>query len=366
MRDSGGKIRKKRIFKKGNRVTLFSLLTVVCMSLSGCGHSKVPVEEPEDSRIQIVCTIFPAYDWVCQILGDQASQAEITLLMKNGSDLHSYQPTVWDMKKIKEADLFVYVGGESDLWVEAALQDAENPDREEINLMELLKDSVQEEEQVEGMQLPRGHSHEEDGEQEEEPEYDEHIWLSLRNADKACTALAEALGRADSIRSAVYEENCRTYQEKLRKLDEQYSQAAEQVPDPVILFGDRFPFRYLTEDYGITYYAAFEGCSAETEASFETIVFLTGKAEELKLPAVLAIDGSDQKLARTIAGNTRTGDQKVLMLDSMQSVSEREIEAGENYFSIMERNLEVLREALSVSGGEQDGSAYVQGRNTGI
>lgn len=315
----------------------------------GCGRQEEILPKSPDGRFKIVCTIFPQYDWTRQILGEQEENAELTLLMKNGSDLHSYQPTVWDMVKISEADLFIYVGGESDFWVEDALSNAKNPNMRALNLMEILRAHVKEEEHVEGMREARGHDHEEDEKEhghEEEPEYDEHVWLSLRNAEVVCETIKDALCELDEEHSGIYEQNFADYSAGLQALDRAYIRVTEQASCPVLLFGDRFPFRYLTEDYGLSYYAAFAGCSAETEASFETITFLANKADELNVPAVLAIDGSDQKIARTIAGNTRTGDQEVLVLDSMQSVSEQDIENGEDYLSIMSENLGVLKKAL--------------------
>lgn len=326
----------------------------------GCGRQSETLPAASDGRLKIVCTIFPEYDWVKQILGEQTEDTELTLLLKNGSDLHSYQPTVWDMVNISEADLFIYVGGESDFWVEDALANAKNPDIKTLNLMEILKEHVKEEEHVEGMQEARGNDHEEESHDHaaeaeghaeseadgQEAEYDEHIWLSLRNAGIVCESIKDALCELDKEHRDVYEQNFTDYAGKLQALDAEYAEVTERALSPVLLFGDRFPFRYLTEDYGLSYYAAFAGCSAETEASFETITFLANKADELHLPAILTIDGSDQKIARTIARNTKTGDQEVWMLDSMQSVGEQDIENGENYLSIMERNLEVLKKAL--------------------
>lgn len=323
-------------------ISMFVIMILLAAGISGCGSQQGDSADGQDDRLKVVCTIFPEYDWVKQIAGEQTDHMELTLLLKNGSDLHSYQPTVWDMVKIAEADLFVYVGGESDFWVADALANAKNPNMKVLNLMEILEDEIKEEEHVEGMQAVRGHDHD----HEDEPEYDEHVWLSLRNAKVVCHAIADALCELDEEHGNVYEQNRDVYLAELDTLDEEYTRVTEQAAQPVLLFGDRFPFRYLVDDYELSYYAAFSGCSAETEASFETITFLAGKVDELSLPAVLTIDGSDQKIARTIADNAREYKAEVWMLDSMQSVSETDMENGENYLSIMEKNLEVLRAAL--------------------
>lgn len=325
-------------------VSVVLLIALLLTAIPGCGQQEAQVEG-EEERLRIVCTIFPEYDWVKQILGERAEEAELTLLMKNGADLHSYQPTVWDMRKIAEADLFLYVGGESDFWVEDALSNLPDPDRKVLNLMEILEDRIYEETHMEGMQVRAEEEHD-----HEETEYDEHVWLSLRNAKAVCEAVAEALSELDEYNADEYRKNEAAYRRELQELDRQYQETIESSPDPVLVFGDRFPFRYLAEDYGIRYYAAFAGCSAETEASFSTITFLAGKAGELEVPVILSIDGSDQKISRTIAGNTKSGDQTVQVLDSMQSVSETDIEQGETYLAIMERNLEVLRTCFQTQG----------------
>lgn len=327
---------------KRKYLTAVLLAVILAVLLTGCSGQP----QTEDGRIKIVCTIFPQYDWTRQVLGELEDEAEVTLLMKNGSDLHSYQPTVWDMVAISEADLFFYIGGTSDFWVQDALANVKNPDQIALDLMEVLEGALKEEEH------DHDHEHEEHdhGDHETEGiEYDEHIWLSLRNAEAACSAIARALAELDDAHADVYWKNAEAYNLRLAELDEEYIRVTSDAEKPVLLFGDRFPFRYLAEDYGLTCYAAFSGCSAETEASFETITSLAGKVDELNLPVVLAIDGSDQKIARTIADNTGTRDQEVLMLDSMQSVCEDEIEEGESYLAIMSRNLDVLREALNVT-----------------
>jgi zinc transport system substrate-binding protein len=323
--------------KKYISILLAALLTVGC--LSACNSGNTASSEGE-TRIKIVTTIFPEYDWVMNILGNNKDHADVTMLLDNGVDLHSYQPTADDIVRISDCDLFIYVGGESDEWVADALQEATNKNMVVIDLMEALGDSVKEEDIVEGME------HEEEEHEEEEPEYDEHVWLSLKNASVLCRTFAEALGQIDSENAALYTANVETYIEKLNALDAQYRAAVDAAANHTLLFCDRFPFRYLTDDYGLDYYAAFVGCSAETEASFETIIFLANKLDELGLPAVLQIESADGSIARTVVENTQSKKQQILTMDSMQSTTAKNVAAGANYLSIMEKNLDVLKTAL--------------------
>ena len=291
-----------------------------------------------DEKIRIVTTIFPEYDWVREILGDKADSAEITMLLDKGVDLHSYQPTADDLIRISDCDLFVYVGGESDEWVGDALKSAANRDRKVINLLDVLGDSVKEEETVEGMQ--------EEEEDHEEKEYDEHVWLSLKNAKTLVGAISESLQELDPDNKDTYATNAAAYIEKLSALDGEYQAAVDAATYKTLLFGDRFPFRYLVDDYGLSYYAAFVGCSAESEASFETVSFLARKVEELKLPCVLTIEGKNHKIAETIVQNTAGKNQKILTMDSMQSTTAQDVARGTTYLSLMAKNLDVLKEAL--------------------
>lgn len=328
--------------KKIISLILAAALAVCC--LSSCGLNKAGAD---DSDFTIVTTIFPEYDWVMNILGDNPGKAEVTMLLDSGVDLHSYQPTADDILKISNCDIFIYVGGESDKWVDDALKEAVNKDMIVIDLMEVLGDSVKEEELVEGMQGEEEEEEEEGEDEEEEVEYDEHVWLSLKNASVLTEEISKAIIKADSSNAETYEKNTEAYIEKLDALDKEYEEAVKSSPKKTLLFGDRFPFRYMTEDYGLDYYAAFIGCSAETEASFETITFLSGKIDELSLNTVLILDGSDGKIAGTIAENAETKDLKILSLNSMQSTTAKDVENGSSYLEIMENNLSVLKEALN-------------------
>ncbi len=330
---------------------LLALLMAVGM-LAGCAKQNDDDTDATTDELSIVATIFPAYDWVKEILGDKADHADITMLLDNGVDLHSYQPTADDIVKISDCDLFLYVGGESEGWVKEALKNSANKDRKVINLLDVLGDSVKSEEVVEGMQEEE-HEHEEgeaheDGEaHEHEEEADEHVWLSLKNAEVLVGAISNALQELDADNKDIYAANADAYMKKLSALDAEYQTAVDNASRKTVLFGDRFPFRYLMDDYGLNYYAAFVGCSAETEASFETISFLAKKVDELKLPCVLTIEGKHHKIAETIVKNTAKKNQKILTIDSMQSTTSKDVASGTTYLSVMEKNLAVLKEALA-------------------
>lgn len=317
-------------------LALLLALWIPAAVLFGCAPQD---DSAASNKLNIVTTIFPAYDWVREILGDETDRAEITMLLDSGVDLHSYQPTVDDIVKISDCDLFLYVGGESDGWVDDALKNAPNKDRQVIRLLDVLGDSAKAEETVAGMQ-------EEEHDHEEEAEYDEHIWLSLKNAQVLVAAISEALQETDPARKDTYAANAAAYVEKLSALDGEYRAAVDSGKHKTLLFGDRFPFRYLADDYGLDYYAAFPGCSAETEASFETVSFLAGKMDALGLPCVLTIEGTQHKIAETIVQNTAQKNQQVLTMDSMQAVTANDAASGVSYLSIMEKNLSVLKKAL--------------------
>lgn len=323
-------------------LALFLSLMLLISVLSGCGSQTTPTTDTD--QLSIVCTIFPEYDWVKNLLGDEAKNAELTLLLDSGVDLHSYQPTADDIIKISTCDMFIYVGGESDAWVEDALKEATNKDMVVINLLEVLGDSVKEEEVVEGMEAEEEPDAEE---QEEEPEYDEHVWLSLKNAKLLCSYIAQQLALIDEANAQSYTNNADAYIAKLDALDAEYQTAVDSARVKTVLFGDRFPFRYLVDDYGLAYYAAFIGCSAETEASFETVAFLAEKVDELELHSVLTIEGAGHRIAETIIGNTAEKDQAILTMDSMQSTTSADAANGATYLSIMQSNLDVLKTALN-------------------
>ena len=327
------------------RRTIIGLMILTLLSTTV--FAKAKKSDKTNNKLKVVTTIFPEYDWAREIIGDKAANVELTLLLGNGVDLHSYQPSIQDIAKISTADIFIYVGGESDGWVKDALKNATNKNMKVINLMETLGDKVKAEEVKEGMQAEEEEEHEHHHhDDDDEVEYDEHVWLSLRNAKILSSEIASALCEKDSANAASYKANLASYTARLDALDAKYAAAVKAGSKNTILFGDRFPFRYFVEDYNLDYFAAFVGCSAETEASFETVIFLAKKVDELGLNTVLKIESGDGKIARTIVDNTKKKNAKVLTLDSIQSTTAKQAKAGTTYLKIMEDNLKVLEEAL--------------------
>ena len=308
----------------------------------------------ETKKLSIVTTIFPAYDWVKQVVGDNKN-VEISFLIDKGVDLHSYQASAADIAKITDSDLFVYVGGESDDWAEDIIK--ENPNLKYINMVDSIGEAALAEELVEGMQDEEEHDHEgeehaheegehahEEGEHEDgEEEIDEHVWLSIKNAETIVSAIEAKLAEIDPDNKAEYEKNANDYLAKLDELDKEYKDTLSSIQNKTIIVGDRFPFRYLVNEYGINYYAAFKGCDAGSEASFETVKFLANKMDELNMTDIFIIDGSKGDLAKTIVDNTKDKNAKVLVLDSMQSTKSSD---NASYLDIMKKNLEVLKEVL--------------------
>ena len=308
---------------------LFSALAIFAMAFLGCDS-----QVKQQKRLSIVATTFPEYDWVKKIVGND-SLFEITLLEK-GVDLHSFEPTPENILQISKADLFIYVGGESDEWVEKALENPQNPNRKVVNMMQVLGEKVKAEKIVEGMEEEHHH--------EEGEEMDEHVWLSLQNASILVRHIADSLVALSPEKKEMIVANANAYREKLEALDAEFAKVI--VPGKTILFGDRFPFRYLVDDYKISYYAAFVGCSAETEASFKTIAFLAKKVDELNLKTIFVLESRTHKIAETIRDNTKSKDQQILPLHSIQSISDLDLQNGVNYYRLMQQNLEVLKRAL--------------------
>ncbi|MCR4579177.1 MAG: metal ABC transporter substrate-binding protein [Treponema sp.] len=292
---------------------------------SSCTPKKAILED----RIKIVNTVFPPYDWTSAIIGMDDSKTTNSLVAKNGLDMHNYQPSTSDIIQISSADIFIYIGGESDAWVKEALKNSTNPNMKILNLMEIIKekDSLLSEE-------------------EDENEYDEHIWLSLRKAKICVEAISQALCEKVPELAENYKKNTDEYIEELDLLDASFKSVITSTPHNTLIFCDRFPFRYLTEDYGLNYSAAFDGCSAETEASFETVARLSKNLNESGVNAVLVLENSDKKIARTVIANAKKPKCDTLVLDSLQSTALHEAFNGKTYIGTMRENLGTIKKAL--------------------
>jgi len=326
------------MFRTGKVLSLTLSAVLAASIFTGCADTSAA---KKDGKLSIVCTTFSEYDWTRNIIGD-SDTAEVTYLLGSGVDLHNYQPTAQDILTISSCDLLMYIGGESESWVEDTLQDAQNKDMKILKLFDVLGQSIKEEELKEGMEPEE----EEEVGEEEGPEYDEHIWLSIKNAEVICEAICDSVCEKDSANADKYRANLEAYEAELKKLDEGFSEMADSAKTKTVLFGDRFPFRYLVDDYNIDYYAAFAGCSAETAASFETIATLADKVNELDLDTVFIIENSDDSIARSIIANSKKKDINIEKLNSLQSVTKNDINGGASYISLMNENLETLKRVL--------------------
>lgn len=318
---------------------LLSLL-FVALSLTSCKVSS------DNGRIDIVCTVFPIYDWVDNLLGDTPEDISLRLLVNRGTDPHSYTPTPTDIAAIHAADILIYVGGESDAWIDDVLRETKNEDIKIIKLMDALgsraldADEACTDSECHEQEHDHGHEHEEGA-------YDEHIWLSLKNATLLCEALTSELSAALPGYAGQISANGISYREKLSALDTRFAKEISEANGNFLLFADRFPFRYLTEDYSLEYHAAFSGCSADSEASFETVVRLSDKLKESGVSALMILESSEEDLAKTVISNSGREGIRIIRIDSMQSITARDIEGGATYLSIMEKNLAALCAALN-------------------
>ncbi len=339
-----------------------NFFAILCFALSifafnGCKKGQTTKNGTDDNKIKVVATIFPEYDWAKNLVKDSPN-VQLELLIKNGTDLHSYQPSTQDIVKIGNADIFIYVGGESDEWVSQVLKNSKKQNQIVVNLMQTLSQDIKQEELVEGMQGDDHDDHDHDAEEaddydgladidDHEIEYDEHVWLSVENAKKAVVKIAESLEMADLENSVLYAENLTNYLAELETLELQTKKIAAlfQNSSPLI-FCDRFPFRYLIDELNLKYYAAFAGCSAETEASFETVAFLAKKTGELKPYSVFVTESSDKKLAQTVINTALLPQTQITVLNSMQAVTLEQSQNGASYIKIMQENLEKISSAL--------------------
>lgn len=346
----------KSLLKK---ISIFTLSVFALCAFSSCKAKKIDTT----GKLKVISTIFPEYDWFKNVAGEENPKIIHSLLIKSGIDLHSYQPSTKDMIDISDCDLLIYVGGESDEWIKKATANSTNPNQKVLNLMEILKDQVKEEELVEGMQAEEEEDdedehheegeehHHEEGEEHHhhhdgEIEYDEHVWLSVKNAVIIVEAIKDTLCQMDSENALTYQKNAEEYIAKLNALDAEYQAAFKNSNGKPLIFCDRFPFRYLTEDYKLPYYAAFLGCSTESEASFETVIFLANKLNELDINNVIIIENSADKIANTVIATAKRPSCNIFSLDSMQSTTLNDIFKGKTYIDTMKSNLEELKKII--------------------
>ena len=314
---------------------LLLVLALCAGALVGCQKREIR------EKSEIVCTSFAAYDWVRTILGD-TDTLRATLLVDDGSDLHSYQPTVSDKVTLLESALIVCVGGESDRWV----SDMADGTRV-LMLSELDGITLRTAETMnDGHKHEHAHVHEKDGHDHDHAGFDEHLWLSPRNASVCVSALAEELSLLDGANAEFYRKRAADYVSELSTLDAAFADACERAARHELLVADRFPFVYLVEEYGLRYCAAFSGCSTESQASFETVVRLARQADEWKLSHLLVTEGSDRRLATSVIAATESQSMTVLALDSMQAVSAARA-ASVSYLSVMYDNLQIIKAALA-------------------
>lgn len=322
----------------------FIILLVLCLCMSlftGCGKGI-----DSGDKIKVVCTTFPIYDWTMSIVGKDNSDIEVTLLLDNGVDMHSFQPGAKEIALVSGADMLIYVGGESDTWVGDALKETPNKSQKVLSLMELLGDKAKEEDEFEIDANDKNDGEVSEEENSSDIEYDEHVWLSLTNAAFCAEKITEEICSLDSKNKDFYEKNCADYIGKLNSLDESFREEIKAAKNDTVVVADRFPYKYLMDDYGIKYYAAFPGCSAETEASFEIVVYLAGKLDETGAKYVVVTESSDKKIAETVISNTKNKNQEIIVLNSIQCETQEDFNNGISYYGIMEENLANLLKVI--------------------
>jgi zinc transport system substrate-binding protein len=301
----------------------------ILYGVSGCKQDKNAAPRNTDENINLTATIFPPYDFVRQIAGDRAN---LTMLLPPGAESHSFEPSPRDIITIRNADIFIYVGGETDKWVARILQSMLIEKMKILAMIDAV-DTV-EEEVIEGME----------GEEDDEGiAHDEHVWTSPRNAIRIVIAITGALCEADPANAEFYQKNAIAYTKALTELDAAFSEVVAGAKRSTIVFADRFPFRYFTDAYGLSYFAAFPGCSTETEPSAATVAFLINKIRAEQIPVVFHIEFSNERMAGTISGETGA---KNILLHSCHNITKRDFDAGLGYLELMRHNVNNLREAL--------------------
>lgn len=335
------------MIKRTISILLLTALLLVCtVAVLSCK------KDESNDKIKVVCTMFPQYDWLRNIVGE-SDRIELTLLIKNGTDTHSYQPTAADIMAISECDLIVYLGRDADTWVSKALEMAECEKIKKVALCEseniTLRDiSSSSHEHEHPGDYGDQHTHSHEG--HDHASFDEHVWLSLKNAEKLTEELCDVISELDPSDAKKYHQNAEKYISEIRNLDEKYRSVTElSTPeDRFLIFCDRFPFVYMLEDYGIDYSAAFEGCSTDANADFATVVRLVEEADAHGVKSLIVTESSDRALANTVKASSKSGISRVLVMNSLQSINDKQIKSGVTYLSMMNENLDVLASALNL------------------
>ena len=341
--------------RKKYSLALALLLTVTLILTSGCAQSDINGQYNKNPSKVILCAGFSEYDWTRNVLGDNPAGIELRLLNTSGVDMHSYQPSVSDMVQIADCDLLIYTGGISEFWIDKATASSKKDSISVLSLMEYFEKNPALFPAYEQEEHDHSHGHEHEHEDEDanlhghehEEEVDEHIWLSLKMAPVFCEKIADAVSQLDPANEDLYKQNLTSYQAQLKALDAEFEEAVSRASGDVLLFADRFPFLYLSQDYGIHCHAAFPGCSAETEASFETIIDLADDLITDGLSHIVILKNSKKNLAETIIRASEKQDVRICELDSLQSVTSEDIDGGFTYLNAMKQNKEVISECLS-------------------
>lgn len=348
-------------------------ISLMAIALTACGEKKDTKKESNE-KIKIVTTNFPPYDFVRAIGKDKV---DLKMLVKPGAESHSYEPSPQDIKDIQNADLFIYTGGENDEWVNKIMKSMDKKKPKTIKMVDCVK--VLDEETVEGMEPEEEHDHDADAKKDEhhdssatekhdedkdkhdedkhedsdkhdedkddhDHDIDEHVWTSPVNAIKICDKICDEMVKKDSKNEKFYKDNCKEYTKKLKELDKKFENIVKNAKRDTIIVGDRFPLRYFVERYHLKYYAAFLGCSDQTEANAKTISFLIDKTKELKAPVVFSIELSNGKIANTICEATGA---KRLTFNTCHNVTADQLKEGKTYLDLMSANLDVLKKALN-------------------
>lgn len=335
------------------KITRIIVTLVLLLAVAGglAYFAKKHQSDSTTSEVKIVSTVFPGYDFARSVVGDNAS---LTLLVHPGSETHSYEPSPQDIVAVQQCDLFIYVGGESESWVDKVIINLDTSKTKVIRMMDYV--DVVEEEIVDGMESDEhtdaidyehdhdDHDHNHHHDDEEAVEYDEHVWTSPKNAIKLVQAIRDQLVVLNADKADLYRSNAASYIASLEHLDQDIRTHVAQAKRKELIFGDRFPLRYFVEEYDLDYYAAFPGCSSQTEASAATIAFLTQKIKQDNIPYIFKIELSNNRIAETLAAETGA---EVLEFHALHNLSKEDFDAGKTYLEIMRQNLDNLDKALN-------------------